>query len=51
MVQGVTMIVGILVTLPVFWNRAGGLGEMSRNLDASHFPPLEPVGLILLPFS
>ena len=56
MVQGVIMIVGILVTLPVFWNRAGGLEGMSRNLDASHFellgpiPPLEAVGLILPAF-
>ena len=56
MVQGVTMIVGILVTLPVFWNRAGGLEGISQNLESSHFqllgpiPPVGAVGLILPAF-
>ena len=56
MVQGVTMIVGITITLPVLWFRAGGPEGMQRVLDPSHFQllgpisPLEAVGLLLPPF-
>lgn len=55
-IQGVTMIVGIAVTLPVLWFRAGGVEGMGRVLDASHFQlfgpisGIEAVGLLLPPF-
>ena len=56
MVQGVTMIVGVAITLPVLWFRAGGAEGMQKVLDPSHFQllgpisPLEAVGLLLPPF-
>ena len=55
-VQGVTMICGISVALPMFWTRAGGLQGMQRVLAAPHFEIfgpisfLEAVGLLLPAF-
>ena len=55
-IQGVTMIVGITMTLPALWLRAGGLGGMQEVLPASRFQllgpisPFEAVGLLLPPF-
>ena len=55
-VQGVTMIVGMAVALPVFWTHAGGLEGMQRSLTASHFELfgpisfMEAVGLLLPAF-
>ncbi len=56
LIQGVTMIVGIALTLPVFFEEAGGLGGMSQTLGSSHMQlfgpigPLEAAGLVLPPF-
>ena len=55
-IQGVTMIVGIAFTLPVFFHEAGGLSGMSQTLGHSHMElfgpigPLQAAGLILPPF-
>ena len=55
-IQGVTMIAGIALTLPVFYQEAGGLDGMRAALGASHMQlfgpigPLEAAGLVLPPF-
>ena len=55
-IQGMTMIVGISLVLPLFWNKAGGLEGMKQVLDASHFdlfgpiPPLRVIGILLPTF-
>jgi solute:Na+ symporter, SSS family len=46
LIQGITIIVGILVTLPVFFYRAGGLDGMSEALQSSHFDFFGPIGFI-----
>ena len=45
-IQGVTMILGVSLALPVFWSRAGGLSGMSRTLDASHFQLFGPISVV-----
>ena len=56
LVQGLTMILGVSVTLPFFWSSSGGLEQMRAVLPQSHFElfgpisPLEAVGLILPAF-
>ena len=42
-VQGVTMIVGIAVALPLFWGQAGGLEGMQALLPASRFELFGPI--------
>lgn len=55
-IQGVTMMVGITLALPVFLYRAGGLSGMYERLESSHFEIfgpigwLEALGLLLPPF-
>jgi SSS family solute:Na+ symporter len=55
-IQGVTMIFGIALTLPVFFYEAGGLEGMRQTLGASHMEPFGPIGplaaagLVLPPF-
>ncbi len=46
MIQGITIIVGILVTMPVFFYRAGGLEGMSEALGSSRFDFFGPIGFI-----
>jgi len=54
--MGVTMIIGIVVTLPVLWFKAGGLEGMQAKLPAGHFDlfgpigPVEALGILLPPF-
>ncbi|MCI0665747.1 MAG: sodium:solute symporter family protein [Acidobacteria bacterium] len=36
LVMGITMIIGILVTLPVLWNKAGGYAGIAAKLPAEH---------------
>lgn len=56
LIQGVTMIVGVTVSLPVFFYRAGGVDGMRQVLEGSHFELfgpiswIEAVGLLLPPF-
>ena len=45
LVQGITMIVGVAASLPVFYLRAGGLEGMAQVLPASHFETLGPIGI------
>lgn len=42
-VMGVTMIAGLLVSLPFFWMKAGGLTGMRAVLPASHFDLFGPI--------
>lgn len=46
LIQGITIITGILVTMPVFYFRAGGFTGMSKALDSSHFDLFGPIGFI-----
>lgn len=46
LVQGITIIVGILLALPVFYQRAGGLQGMSQRLDSSHLELFGPIGFL-----
>ena len=46
LIQGITIIAGILITLPVFFSRAGGLEGMAASLEASHFDFFGPIGLV-----
>jgi SSS family transporter len=36
LVMGITMIIGILVTFPVLWSKAGGYAGIAEKLPASH---------------
>lgn len=36
LVMGITMIIGILVSLPVLWNKAGGYAGIAAKLPADH---------------
>ena len=36
LVMGVTMIIGILVTFPILWNKAGGYAGIAAKLPADH---------------
>ena len=45
LVQGITMIVGVTVSLPVFFFRAGGLEGMAQALPASHLDVIGPIGI------
>jgi Na+/proline symporter len=55
LVMGVTMIIGILVTAPVLWNKAGGYAGIAAKLPADHlqftgrFTWVEVLGLLLPP--
>jgi SSS family solute:Na+ symporter/sodium/proline symporter len=55
-IQGVTMITGVSLALPVFLYRAGGVSGMYERLDQSHFELIGPIGwvaalgLVLPPF-
>jgi solute:Na+ symporter, SSS family len=55
LVMGVTMIIGILVSLPVLWNKAGGYAGIAARLPADHmqftgrFTWVEALGLVLPP--
>jgi SSS family transporter len=55
LVMGVTMIIGILVTGPVLWNKAGGYAGIASKLPADHmqftgrFSWVEVLGLLLPP--
>lgn len=55
LVMGVTMIIGILVTFPVLWNKAGGYAGIAEKLPADHmaftgrFGLVEALGLLLPP--
>ena len=45
-IQGVTMILGVAVTLPVLLFKAGGLSGMAAVLDPSHFQFFGPISLL-----
>ncbi len=45
-VQGVTMIAGVILTLPVFFYNAGGLEGMHQVLDPSKFEMFGPIGFV-----
>lgn len=51
--MGVTMIIGILITLPVVWNLAGGYSGMAATLPPDHMkfvgpiPFVQALGLVL----
>ncbi len=53
LVMGVTMIIGILVTLPVLWHKAGGYAGIAAKLPPDHlaftgrFTLVETLGLLL----
>ncbi|HEY8461463.1 MAG TPA: sodium:solute symporter family protein [Blastocatellia bacterium] len=55
LVMGVTMIIGILATLPALWNKAGGYAGIAAKLPADHmaftgrFTMVEALGLLLPP--
>ncbi|MGH9843071.1 MAG: sodium:solute symporter family protein [Blastocatellia bacterium] len=55
LVMGVTMIIGILVTAPVLWNKAGGYAGIASRLPSDHlqftgrFSWVEVLGLLLPP--
>ncbi len=55
-VQGITMIVGVIIALPMFYARAGGLEGMAQALEPSRMQLFGPIGwvqalgLILPPF-
>ncbi len=55
LVMGVTMIIGILVTFPVLWNKAGGYAGIAAKLPADHlmftgrFTWVQILGLLLPP--
>jgi Na+/proline symporter len=44
LVQGITMIVGIVLALPVFYARAGGIAGISETLPESHLKIFGPIG-------
>lgn len=46
LIQGITIIAGILLTMPVFFYRAGGLSGMSEALESSHFDFFGPIGFV-----
>ncbi len=46
LIQGITMIVGIMVTLPMFWFKAGGVEGMRQVLDSSQFDLIGPISFI-----
>jgi Na+/proline symporter len=45
-VQGVTMVAGIILTLPVFYYNAGGINGMMQVLEPSKFEIFGPIGFI-----
>jgi solute:Na+ symporter, SSS family len=55
LVMGVTMIIGILVTAPMLWSKAGGYAGIAAKLPADHlaftgrFTVVEALGLVLPP--
>lgn len=55
LVMGITMIIGVLVTLPVLWNKAGGYAGIAAKLPADHmqftgrFTWVQMLGLLLPP--
>src|SRR5262245_38640393 len=55
LVMGITMIIGILVTLPILWNKAGGYAGIAAKLPAEHmeftgqFTWVQILGLLLPP--
>jgi solute:Na+ symporter, SSS family len=55
LVMGITMIIGILVTLPVLWQKAGGYAGLTAKLPAEHmmftgqFSWVQILGLLLPP--
>lgn len=55
LVMGVTMIIGILVTFPVLWNKAGGYAGIAAKLPADHmqftgkFTWIQILGFLLPP--
>ncbi len=56
LIQGITMIIGISLTLPLLYVKAGGIEGMRQTLDPSHFQlfgpisPLEGVNILLPAF-
>jgi SSS family transporter len=55
-VMGITMIIGMLVAMPMFYDKVGGLDGLASKLSPSHmqlFGPIgwvEAIGLLLPPF-
>jgi len=55
LVMGITMIIGILITLPVLWGKAGGYAGIAEKLPESHlaftgrFTWIQILGLLLPP--
>ena len=45
-IQGVTMILGVAISLPVFLYKAGGISGMSEVLDPSHFQLFGPISFV-----
>lgn len=46
LIQGITIIAGILVTLPVFFHRAGGFSGMREVLGPERFEMFGPIGFL-----
>jgi SSS family transporter len=55
LVMGVTMIIGILITFPILWNKAGGYAGLEARLPADHmqftgrFTWVQVLGFLLPP--
>ena len=45
-IQGVTMSLGVAISLPVFLYKAGGISGMSEVLDPSHFQLFGPISFL-----
>ncbi len=45
-VMGVTMIIGMLVAMPMFYAKVGGLDGLAAKLPASHMQVFGPIGLV-----
>ena len=46
LIQGIVMILGVTVALPVFWFKAGGLTGMRQVLNPSHFDLFGPISFL-----
>lgn len=44
--MGITMIIGILITLPYLWFTAGGYEGIATRLPADHLKPFGPIGWV-----
>jgi SSS family transporter len=45
-VMGVTMIIGMLVAMPIFFAKVGGIDGLATKLPASHMQVIGPIGVV-----